>query len=107
MESTVIMSLKRYDEMKERISFLENELSEEKIKFTLLKVFECKETYNGGLELDFADDAKQFIDKAFEPYADRYETKKLNEYAMWDYAKEKKLEPDHKTTEPEEQEQIF
>jgi hypothetical protein len=98
MEATVNMSLKQYDELKEKIAFLENELSEREIKFTLLKVFECKETYTG-LELDFADDAKPFIDKAFEPYADKYVRKKLNDYVMWEFAQKKLVEPEKGTAE--------
>jgi len=90
--NTVILSLEVYDKMKQRITDLENELSKEREKFAELKIFKCTTGFSSELSLDFADDAKQFIDKAFEPFADSFEINILPSYAIWHFGIRKKLE---------------
>jgi hypothetical protein len=94
--NTVILSLDTYEAMKDKIETLRKKVAEQEEKFKNLKIFECREIYGGGLSLDFAEDAKQFVDKAFEPFKETHIANELNNYAMFSFAKKMPSEPEEK-----------
>lgn len=79
MENVVTMSLGRYDALQHRIAELERWLAE----LESLQPFEFEKKYDGSLSLKLTNDARRFLDKAFDEYKNEYELRPLEKLTIW------------------------
>lgn len=79
MENVVTMSLDRYDALQHRIAELERWLAE----LESLQPFEFEKKYDGSLSLKLTNDARRFLDKAFDEYKNEYELRPLEKLTIW------------------------
>jgi hypothetical protein len=90
MEATVNMSLRRYDELKERIKELEVQNKALSDTISCYRPFELKPSYDGkSLFLAPGKDAKGFISKEIAEYGTGYEFKdiKSDDSFVWEFGK--------------------
>lgn len=79
MENVVTMSLGRYDALQHRIAELERWLAE----LESLQPFKFEKKYDGSLSLKLTNDARRFLDKAFDEYKNECELRPLEELTIW------------------------
>jgi hypothetical protein len=90
MESYVRMSLKEYEYLRSRNAELEKALAlaEERIKNLIPFVFTESGSENF-LDLQFTDDAQEFLEKALEKYKDEYNLTPIKSLRIWRAARKK------------------
>lgn len=83
MENVVTMSLGRYDALQHRIAELERRLEAKTAELESLQPFEFEKKYDGSLSLKLTNDARRFLDKAFDEYKNEYELRPLEKLTIW------------------------
>jgi hypothetical protein len=87
MDNSVTMALKDYDALKEKVKEYEQHAIDKQLELMGIKIFKLEKSYNGSLTLKLADDAEQFLKKAFAEFRKEYDIKKESkDIFVWDYA---------------------
>jgi len=92
-QNTVVLSLEKYEQLKNEIQDYKQKVIDAELKFASLKIFECTSgSYFNRVVLAFTEDAQQFIDKAFCEFELTYDKKSLKECEIWEFGKLKNVE---------------